>query len=472
MKHRNWRIGILASLLLAACTMPTPLSTPTAGLPLITPATYPPVTNPVNEHTTTPLPAYTPTEDFDTRAEPVDTATPLPIPSRTPTTMPSPAVPAPPGLIHAFDGMLWLAKANGESAPIAKQANYATRLSPDHQMVLYVDQTHCWIIDLTSGQEKEIAASPDSHVCCYCDLSCQWSIDSQSVYYSDGIDVWAVNVHTAEKRNLTNTPDRCEKGLISLWPARSDVLVFRSWPTSEIADDFGHRGAITSIKTDGSEYSVIEPLFSESPALSPDGQILAYDSQAGMRLYQWGSISRTIDLKEYGLKNWEVHFASPPAWSPDGTQIACWADGNNKEVEFYGIVLLNLATKASRILQPLTHPIYWDSHPPAPEWSPDGKWLAFWGMDQDHGRLGFWIVSANQEDKFVLAGNGDDIEHCADPTKSGGRAWSPDGQWLAFNRCELDSGQGVWLAQVGNWKPLLVKLPSNARVVDWINVVQ
>jgi Tol biopolymer transport system component len=230
---------------------------------------------------------------------------------------------------------------------------------------------------------------------------------------------------------------------------------------------------MTSIKTDGSEYFVIERLFLDSPALSPDGQILAYTSEEEMRLYQWGSISYTIDLKEYGLTNWEVHFTSPPAWSPDGTQIACWARSNNKEGEFHGIVLLNLVTKASRVLQPLTHPIYWDSHPPAPEWSPDGQWLVFWGMDEDYyGRLGFWIVSANQGGMFVLAGNGDDIKHCADPSESGGRAWSPDGQWLAFNRCESDSGQGVWLAQVGHWKPLLVKLPSNARVVDWINAVQ
>jgi Tol biopolymer transport system component len=296
-----------------------------------------------------------------------------------------------------------------------------------------------------------------------------WSPEEELSYFSKcsqstgGCDIWVLDRQTGEEHNLSNTPDRDEM-LIGLCPARPDVLIFYSTPKDTDAGA-GWLGYLTSMHIDGTHYSVLvdSPMLSK-PALSSDGQTIAYVSFTyDLLLYEWGFGSRMVDWQEYGLAGWEIHIYSV-SWSPDGNKIACWAWGRSAEDEFNGIVVLDLEAEAIQILQPLRHPVYFDGYPPPPEWSPDGRWLSFFGVGESE--YGIWVVSVEGIETHVLA----EFTSAEAVWDQGARAWSPDGRWLALTRHPEDPKAGVWLAEVGQWEPFQIDLPARAEVADWVDI--
>lgn len=412
MRPGNPTALFIISLLLVGCARATtwPISTATS-----TPSSL--VSTPTSTSPISPSPVYSPSATptaYHTLMPSSTFTSPTPTPTPTPLLTPAPVMTPPPGLVYYSDDKLWLVASSGQS----------TLWVPDNRYVYYTE---------------------------YGEDSC-------------GSDIWAEDRQTGERYNLTNTPDRYESSIKS-WPARPDILIFYSSPI-DIDAGAGWLGYLSSIRTDGTRYSVlVESSLLSTPALSPDGQTIAYTTDFyGLWLYQWGSGSQLLDLKKYGLADWEVYFYSI-AWSPDGSQLACWAWGRNEESQFDGILLLDLEAETSQILQPLRHPIYWDGFPPPPDWSSDGQWLTFFWADENYERFGIWVVNVAGEEVHVLA------EFSADAAwDPGGRAWSPDGRWLAFTRHKSDPRTGIWLTEVGKWELFQADLPSDARVVDWIDI--
>jgi Tol biopolymer transport system component len=409
MRLRNPFVPIVISLLLAGCAQAITQPTSTATSTPSPPTSMPTPTSPISTRPAS-SPSVTPTADH--------TPTPSPNP---PTSEPSPTsvtiVTPPPGLIYYSGDAFWLVGPGGEATPWSREDGYA--------------------------------------------YYSEYSEREDGSYQSD---IWAKDRQTGEKRNLTNTPDRFED-LVESWSGRPDVLIFYSCPT-DIEAGAGWLGYLSSIRTDGTGYSVLveSPLLSR-PALSPDGQTIAYTTGwYELWLYRWSSGAQPLDVKEYGLEGWKVSFYST-AWSPDGSQLACWAWGRNEESQFGGILVLDLEAGTSQVLQPLWHPIYWDGFPPPPDWSPDGQWLKFFGVDEDYEKFGIWVVNGAGE-VHVLAEFSADYE----AWDQGGRAWRPDGRWLAFTRHKSDPQTGIWLTQIGKWEQLQTDLPSDARVVDWIDI--
>lgn len=403
MRSRNPAALFIISLILVGCAQTTVWPTSTATLSSL--ASVPTSTLPIP-----PSPVFSPSATSTAYPTPSPT---IPTPTPSPTVVPVVAPPA--GLIYYSDDELWLVASSGQSVP----------WSPDNRYVYY------------SQYFERGEGSYDS-------------------------DIWAEDRQTGEKRNLTNTPDRYEH-FIESWSAHPDLLIFYSY-SADIDAGAGWLGYLSSIQTDGSQYSVlVESSLLSTPALSSDGRTIAYTTGwYELWLFEWGTGSQLLDFKEYGLENWEVAFYSI-AWSPDGSQLACWAWGENKESQFNGILVLDLEAKTSRILQPLRYPIYWDGFPPPPEWSSDGQWLTFFGVGEDYHTFGTWVVNITGEEVYVLA------EFSAgEAWDQDGRAWSPDGRSLAITRHERDPQTGVWLTEIGKWELLKVDLPSDAKVVDWI----
>ncbi|TPV33268.1 protease [Paucihalobacter ruber] len=108
-----------------------------------------------------------------------------------------------------------------------------------------------------------------------------------------------------------------------------------------------------------------------------------------------------------------------PVWSPKGDKIAWFSDTG-------GEYQLSIADQngQNQIQIPLPNPTFYFR----PDWSPDGKHLAF--TDTDYN---IWIV--NLETKKVTKADTDRYAH---PNRSMNPVWSPDSQWIAYAK-QLDS---------------------------------
>jgi TolB protein len=137
-----------------------------------------------------------------------------------------------------------------------------------------------------------------------------------------------------------------------------------------------------------------------SPTWSPDGQVIAYDSDYGLHLTATdGSIGgQSYDRSLHALST-DVRDTSP-AWSPDGTQIAFMFNQH----DHWEIYVMN-ADGANRVR--LTKEEPFTPRPPhnvSPAWSPDGRHIAF--FTDRSGKWELYVMKAdgsNQRPMFETA---------------------------------------------------------------------
>ena len=108
-----------------------------------------------------------------------------------------------------------------------------------------------------------------------------------------------------------------------------------------------------------------------------------------------------------------------PVWSPKGDKIAWFTDKSGE----YQLTVAD-QNGQNQIQIPLPNPTFYFK----PDWSPDGKHLAF--TDTDYN---IWIV--NLETKKVIKADTDRYAH---PNRNMNPVWSPDSQWIAYAK-QLDS---------------------------------
>jgi hypothetical protein len=313
------------------------------------------------------------------------------------------------GLIYQASDSLWTVNANGESERILDQFRTSVydgpTVSPNGAQVLYTEEWDIWLADIATGERDNLTQTLERFECC-----AQW------------------------------------------WPGRSDVILFNSWTKENEGPNYGFP---TTAQLDGSGYRVLdESQWSAAlPAVSPDGQTVAYDREGQSWLYHWNRGPESFDPGAYGLP---VRRAGSPAWSPDEKQLAWVVGGDFEETWKIGLGVFDLEASTSRLLHPY-EPMGQGGWPPAPAWSPDGRWLVFTARAQDNEKSGVWVVRADgqQEEEFYVG-------PCSTPV------WSPDGRWLACTSYPQGLGSGVWLIEVGTWVLHSLDLPSDAYLVDWI----
>ncbi|MDY7078394.1 MAG: hypothetical protein SXV54_15865 [Chloroflexota bacterium] len=278
-------------------------------------------------------------------------------------------------------------------------------------------------------------------------------------------DIWLADLTTGERRNLTQTPSRSEC-CAQWWPGQPDTILFSSWSPEDAGINSGFP---TVVQLDGSDYHILDDsqVSYALPAPSPDGQTVAYDRAGQAWLYQPDTGSKSFDLTPYGLSSDPQLHVYNPAWSPDGRRLA-WIVGDCREGECQrSIGIFDLEAQTAQLLHPHS-PAGIGGWPPAPVWSPDGRWLAFAAWAENPDDAGLWVLRADgqQEEEYHLAlGQGR-----ATPTP----VWSPDGNWLAFSGASRDGRLGHWLAEVGTWEARFLDLPLDtypldAYLVDWVS---
>jgi tricorn protease len=130
-----------------------------------------------------------------------------------------------------------------------------------------------------------------------------------------------------------------------------------------------------------------------------------------------------------------VHERSP-AWSPDGQSIAYFSDASGE----YVLIVRPQDGKGEGKSYPIKGSGFYEH----PVWSPDGKKIAF----MDNGRTLYWIDVAGGTVKRVAA----EPIYGPGRVSRTRYAWSPDSKWLAYSLTNRTGFQAVWLYDLASEK--------------------
>jgi TolB protein len=142
---------------------------------------------------------------------------------------------------------------------------------------------------------------------------------------------------------------------------------------------------------------------------------------------------------------WPRYNYTEPAWSTDGNLIAYEYGGNPYGTDTAGIFIFNLKDSTTQLLVQWI-PGSFIGH--APDFSPDGEWIAFDANAQ------IWKIKAN----------GDNLTQLTFKGKNFFPDWSPDGTRIAYD-CTIDPpGTGIWIMKSdGTDKHCVI----GGRTPDW-----
>jgi Tol biopolymer transport system component len=355
----------------------------------------------------------------------------------------------PVGLTFCANGSLIFINKNQQPTPLAPCDSI---ISPNNQYAAFIDtylNSDIWAQDLYTGELVNLTrtAESDPEETIYREIGV-WSSNGETLYYlesaSDGLmDIWAVDVNTGRKRNVSNTPDRDEHQL-HYW-GKYDSLLFFSHSSDEESGLYND-GYVSLISEKGTDYRILSDRMEYiPPQISPDGQTIAL--YGGDFYNQKNGINTFTFTTSEGVSPDEIYLGAP-AWSNDSHKIAWSVDVLNDT----GIGILDLNTNNLRILHRyVAH--RGEGFPPVPKWSPDGKWLAFEVVDDTNYETpnSLWVTSADGHEEFNLGDGGNPI-------------WKPDSSQLVFTSYTDGS---VMLTDTGIWQPHLIDLPDNSDLLDW-----
>lgn len=209
--------------------------------------------------------------------------------------------------------------------------------------------------------------------------------------------------------------------------------------------------------------------------VSPDGTRLAYSScefatgteyrYSEQQLYHYEIAIMNLDgaskrrlTENFGLDHY-------PVWSPDGKQIAFLSTLHRMSSDRHylpaNIQLYAMAADGSEVRR-MAKPEHRGAAPLPPEWSPDGRYLAYLEMElpgkgEDYDRKKTVLYTVRVADLELTAIG---ISTLVPP------AWSPDGRFLAF--VKTDDPRGIYTARPdGTDLQQVMKLNRRTIHVSW-----
>jgi WD40 repeat protein len=109
-----------------------------------------------------------------------------------------------------------------------------------------------------------------------------------------------------------------------------------------------------------------------------------------------------------------------PAWSPDGRELIVATEPVRDPMARAGnsqLWAVRTSGEGKRLVS--------KGDGVGPKWSPDGRWVAFWGLRPSTWHRDLWMIAAD--------GSGTPVALTDDASIDWGVEWSPDGRFLYFS---------------------------------------
>ncbi len=326
------------------------------------------------------------------------------------------------------------------AVPVNPNASIIADPSLAGLVYLNMNANSVWQVDATGITTPALA---------WADINTVVSPDGTQAIYFKNDDVWAADLTTGTWRNLTNTPDRVEYP--EFWIPGTDLIGLSSYDPTE--SDGLPAWQLTFVPLDGSGYEVVDlGAMGGSPAVSPNGSVMAYDADGEARLYRIGSGVEGFDPAQYGLNG--VEKISAPAFSPDGTKLAWWVGGSLTGGEWQNaLAVFDLGAGTYTLLHPYA-PLAGEGFI-NPVWSPDGLWLAS-SVIGEGSRSALWVFKADGSEEHLI-GDG------AQPV------WSPASNALVLMQWGDGPAQESMAIRVvlNEWSMSALALPAGSLPLAW-----
>jgi Tol biopolymer transport system component len=309
---------------------------------------------------------------------------------------------------------LYAMTANGQNPELLYEADgeiYDPALSPDAGQLAFIleldGNPDVWLLDLTKDDASQLTFTPE--------------IENAPIWWPDGsgIAFSRADGHYQDLVLLTFEPDAQGETEQTLTAGETSA------DRPQITPDGNHvifqalsGSAPQLFRLDiatGAISRLTESGYNHSPALSPDGRWVTFVHEADFQ-----RDLMTLDLETGQLTRLINDFLADdsPSYAPNGWQIAFASQ--RKSSAHWGIYLMNAEGNGlSNVTGELPASLFAE----APEWSPDGKWMAY---DANYG---------GSRDIFLmpLGGGPDDVIHLVNrPGDDCYPAWSPDGSQIVF----------------------------------------
>jgi Tol biopolymer transport system component/DNA-binding winged helix-turn-helix (wHTH) protein len=269
-----------------------------------------------------------------------------------------------------------------------------------------------------------------------------WSPGADTIAFNGGDAIYLARLQKSAVRQLTTPPPAAEDRAPSFSADGKRLLFVRSRGS-------GFPEEIRAISADGGEETLLTSVAAEvvgAPRWSTDGLSVIFSSNFGGKAGLWRVSSEKrespIQINDAGAE---------PAVSQQGALLAY--DRGSHGLNIWQLELSATAKSEPSILVPLTGQT---DQGPGPQFSPDGKKLAF--MSDRSGTMEIWVSDRDGKNALQLTAIGN----------AGTPRWSPDSKAIVFD-ANRKNGAGIYTVPLeGGAAPrLLTPDETENRCPSW-----